>query len=256
MSKPPGRVIAAATDGACSGNPGPGGWAALIRFEDGSIEEFAGFEPATTNNRMELQAALNLLKTLKSLPIHPNLKIRTDSKYLIDGLEKWMPNWKRKGWLTAAGKPVMNQDLWKELDQANINEVAFSYVKGHSGDPDNDRVDKIAVSFSKGQSIELHSRVKGKVDSLDALPFQTEDTDIKNKGLRDLNTLLSRLEIVNKISTEGYSLEDAELAELVNLSIKDIKNKTASWYWRDWLIEPITSGRWKIISLIKDNQKP
>ena len=145
-----GRVVAAATDGACSGNPGPGGWGALIRFEDGSVEEFGGSDPATTNNRMELQAALSLLERLAELPRHPDLTLRTDSKYLIDGLGSWMAGWKRKGWKTAAGKPVLNQDLWQALDAARLPDVPLTYVKGHSGDPDNDRVDAIAVAYSKG----------------------------------------------------------------------------------------------------------
>ncbi len=150
-----GLVVAAATDGACSGNPGPGGWGALIRFEDGTVKEFGGFEANTTNNRMELTAAIEVLKRLQDLPLHPKLTLRTDSKYLIDGLEKWITNWKKKGWKTASGKPVLNQDLWETLDQARLTNVALEYVKGHSGDPDNDRVDKIAVSFSKNIAIKL-----------------------------------------------------------------------------------------------------
>ena len=155
MTKDHGRVIAAATDGACSGNPGPGGWGALIRFEDGSIDEFGGFEAKTTNNRMELKAALTVLKKLRNLERVPNLKIRTDSKYLIDGFETWIKGWKRKGWKTAAGKQVLNQDLWEALDNSRLENVGLEYVKGHSGDPDNERVDDIAVSFSKKISISL-----------------------------------------------------------------------------------------------------
>ena len=111
MTNEHGRVIAAATDGACSGNPGPGGWGALIRFEDGAIDEFGGFEAKTTNNRMELKAALIVLKKLESLERIPNLKIRTDSKYLIDGYKTWIKGWKKKGWKTASGKQVLNQDI-------------------------------------------------------------------------------------------------------------------------------------------------
>tara|TARA_Y100001968_G_scaffold133871_1_gene122121 strand:+ start:658 stop:1134 length:477 start_codon:yes stop_codon:yes gene_type:complete len=148
-------VIGAASDGACSGNPGPGGWGALIRFKDGSVEEFGGFEPHTTNNRMELLAALKIFNRLKDLPRHQNITIRTDSKYLIDGLNKWIKGWKKKGWKTAAGKTVLNQDLWKALDIARIEGVSLEYVKGHSGDRDNDRVDEIAVSFSKGVEMKL-----------------------------------------------------------------------------------------------------
>ncbi len=151
-------VVLAATDGACSGNPGPGGWGALIRFEDGSYEEFGGYSSNTTNNRMELQAVLEVLKRLKSLPLHPSIKIKTDSKYLIDGLNSWVENWKKKGWKTSSGKPVLNQDLWKALDKARLNNVKLEYVKGHSGDIDNERVDKIAVSFSKEIEIKLNSK--------------------------------------------------------------------------------------------------
>ncbi len=151
-----GLVIAAATDGACSGNPGPGGWGALIRFEDGTTKEFGGFEQQTTNNRMELQAALEIMRILKDLPLDPRLTIRTDSKYLIDGLGKWIIGWKKKGWKTSSGKPVLNKDLWETLDKERLTGVNLEYVKGHSGDHDNDRVDKIAVSFSKNLAIQLN----------------------------------------------------------------------------------------------------
>ncbi len=157
MNKNHGNVISAATDGACSGNPGPGGWGALIRFENGTVEEFGGFHPATTNNRMELFAALSILKKLKDLPRQPNLKIRTDSQYLINGYEQWIFGWKYNGWKTSSGKSVLNKDLWEALDQARLSGVNLEYVKGHSGDKDNDRVDQIAVSFSKGVEISLSS---------------------------------------------------------------------------------------------------
>ncbi len=160
MSKEEKFAIAAATDGACSGNPGPGGWGALIRFQDGSEVEFGGYNPETTNNRMELQAALFVLEKLKTIKFHPSLTIKTDSKYLIDGMEKWMPNWKKKGWKTSSGKPVLNQDLWKALDHSELPKIKFQYVKGHSGEKDNDRVDAIAVAFSKGRKIQLKDFVK------------------------------------------------------------------------------------------------
>ena len=145
----------AASDGACSGNPGPGGWGALIRFEDGAVQEFGGYEAKTTNNRMELQAALEVLWKLNKLDRHPNLAIRTDSKYLINGFDTWINGWKEKGWKTSSGKPVLNQDLWKALDKSRLLNVTLKYVKGHNGDPDNDRVDEIAVSFSKKIAIKL-----------------------------------------------------------------------------------------------------
>jgi ribonuclease HI len=151
MVEQPPRVIAAACDGACSGNPGPGGWGALLRFEDGTLRELGGSDPATTNNRMELCAALALMEALRALPRHPELVIRTDSRYLIDGLQKWLPGWKRKGWRTASGGPVLNRDLWEQLERQRLPDVPLVHVRGHSGDRDNDRCDAIAVAFSRGQ---------------------------------------------------------------------------------------------------------
>ena len=228
MAEERGRVVAAATDGACSGNPGPGGWGALLRFEDGSVEEFGGHDPATTNNRMELQAALELLQRLKQLPRHPDLTIRTDSKYLIDGLGSWMKGWKRKGWKTAAGKPVLNQDLWKALDAARLDDVPLAYVKGHSGDPDNDRVDRIAVAFSQGRSLDLG---------------QTADDD---PAPQPLVQLLNRLELADRLADGGFSLSLVELAQLVELPLKQLEQRRESWIWRDWRVQPDEEGRWTL----------
>ena len=225
-----GRVVAAATDGACSGNPGPGGWGALLRFEDGSVEEFGGHDPATTNNRMELQAALELLKRLKELPRHPDLTLRTDSKYLIDGLGSWMQGWKRRGWKTAAGKPVLNQDLWVALDQARLLDVPLTYVKGHSGDPDNDRVDRIAVSFSRGLGPDL----------------QTTSEAAEEPAPAPLQQLLSRLELADRLAAGGFTLQVTELAQLVEQPMKQLEAKDGPWIWRDWLVSPEDTGRWRL----------
>ena len=225
-----GRVVAAATDGACSGNPGPGGWGALLRFEDGSVEEFGGHDPSTTNNRMELQAALELLKRLKDLPRHPDLTLRTDSKYLIDGLGSWMQGWKRRGWKTAAGKPVLNQDLWLALDQARLRDVPLTYVKGHSGDPDNDRVDRIAVSFSRGLGPDL----------------QTTTADPDELAPAPLQALLSRLELADRLAAGGFSLQVTELAQLVEQPMRQLEQRKEPWIWRDWLVEPLQGQRWRL----------
>ena len=238
MAEERGRVVAAATDGACSGNPGPGGWGALLRFEDGSVEEFGGHDPATTNNRMELQAALELLQRLKQLPRHPDLTIRTDSKYLIDGLGSWMKGWKRKGWKTAAGKPVLNQDLWKALDAARLGDVPLAYVKGHSGDPDNDRVDRIAVAFSKGRSLDLgQPAVESDVAAVDV------DAD---PAPQPLVQLLNRLELADRLADGGFSLSLVELAQLVELPLKQLEQRRESWIWRDWRVQPDEEGRWTL----------
>ena len=232
-----GRVVAAATDGACSGNPGPGGWGALLRFEDGSVEEFGGHAPATTNNRMELQAALKVLQRLKQLPLHPDLTLRTDSKYLIDGLGSWIKGWKRKGWKTAAGKPVLNQDLWKALDQARLDAVPLAYVKGHSGDPDNERVDRIAVAYSHGREPDLAS-----ASSPQAPPKDTPE----DPAPLPLQQLLSRLELADRLATGGYGLSLMELAQLVEQPLRQLERREGSWTWRDWLVQPQPDGRWTL----------
>ena len=233
-----GRVVAAATDGACSGNPGPGGWGALLRFEDGSVEEFGGHYPATTNNRMELQAALELLQRMKQLPRHPDLTLRTDSKYLIDGFGSWIKSWKRKGWKTAVGKPVLNQDLWKALDAARLDDVPLTYVKGHSGDPDNDRVDQIAVAFSQGRSLDLRqSSDEGDAAAVDA---------VDEPAPQHLVQLLSRLELADRLADGGFSLSLVELAQLVELPLKQLELRQERWIWRDWQVRPAEDGRWTL----------
>jgi len=233
MAEGRGRVVAAATDGACSGNPGPGGWGALLRFEDGSVEEFGGHAPDTTNNRMELQAALEVLQRLEKLPRHPDLTLRTDSKYLIDGLGSWIKGWKRKGWKTAAGKPVLNQDLWKALDAARLDDVPLSYVKGHSGDPDNERVDRIAVAFSHATQPDLALKQGSSEPAPEVAP-------------KPLLQLLSRLELADRLSQGGYSLSLLELAQLVEQPLKQLEIKRESWIWRDWTVFPQADGRWTL----------
>ena len=232
-----GRVVAAATDGACSGNPGPGGWGALLRFEDGSVEEFGGHAPDTTNNRMELQAALEVLQRLENLPRHPDLTLRTDSKYLIDGLGSWMKGWKRKGWKTAAGKPVLNQDLWKALDAARLDDVPLRYVKGHSGDPDNERVDRIAVAFSQGRALDLAS------GSTQPEPASQPTFEPAPQPLLEL---LSRLELADRLAQGGYALSLVELAQLVEQPLKQLETRTEPWFWRDWSVVPQSEGRWTL----------
>lgn len=134
------------TDGACSGNPGPGGWGAILRWR-GKEKELSGAEPLTTNNRMELTAAIEALETLKR-PVR--VRLWTDSQYLRQGITEWLPAWRARGWRTAAKQPVKNQDLWERLDAARSrHRVDWRWLKGHAGHPDNERADALARAAIK-----------------------------------------------------------------------------------------------------------
>ena len=136
-----GDLVEIHTDGACSGNPGPGGWGAVMRWQ-GRTRELSGFEARTTNNRMELLAAISALEALKR-PMH--VRLVTDSNYLRHGVTEWLPRWKANGWRTAEKQPVKNRDLWQRLDEALArHRIEWRWIKGHSGDPDNDRADQLA----------------------------------------------------------------------------------------------------------------
>ena len=138
MSEP---VVEIWSDGACRGNPGPGGWGALLRFNKQEKELWGG-EADTTNNRMELVAAIRALEALKR-PSH--VKLYTDSIYVMKGITAWINDWKRKGWRTADKKPVKNEDLWRRLDEiAAQHEIEWHWVKGHAGHPENERADQLA----------------------------------------------------------------------------------------------------------------
>ena len=142
-------IIEIWTDGACSGNPGPGGWGALLK-SGGHEKELCGGEAETTNNRMEMQAAIEALNALKK---PSRVRLHTDSTYLKDGLTKWIHGWKRNGWKTAAKKPVKNKDLWQALQEATAcHEIEWIWVKGHAGDPGNERADELARAAIPGRN--------------------------------------------------------------------------------------------------------
>jgi len=138
---PASKIVEIFTDGACSGNPGPGGWGVLMRY--GKIEkELSGGEPETTNNRMELMAVIVALEALKRAS---KVKLTTDSQYVKDGVTKWLPQWQARGWKTADKKPVKNIDLWQRLQAAMApHNIKLLWVRGHDGHPENERVDKLA----------------------------------------------------------------------------------------------------------------
>jgi len=228
-------AIEAATDGACSGNPGPGGWGGLIIFDDKSELEIGGSEQNTTNNRMELTAAIKTLEKLKTYKLKENFKLRTDSKYVIEGYTKWIINWKRNGWKTSSGKSVQNLDLWQKIDQLRINGLVMEYVKGHSGDKQNDRVDKIATNYSKGISI--------------VNDFKEEESSadfFEKTAPEEIQELFSRNELIQKFSEKQYMLSSPELSTLLgeeNL----LKIKLYSLFeWRNWRLIPKDKKYWII----------
>ncbi len=228
-------AIEAATDGACSGNPGPGGWGGLIIFDDNSQLEIGGSEQNTTNNRMELTAAIKTLEELKKHKLKDNFKLRTDSKYVIEGYTKWIINWKKNGWKTSSGKAVQNLDLWQKIDQLRINCLRMEYVKGHSGDKQNDRVDKIATNYSKGISIINKSKE------------ETSSVDFFEKNASsEIQELFSRNELIKKFAEKKYLLSSPELSNLLgeenHLKIKQY----LVFEWRNWRLIPKDKKYWII----------
>jgi ribonuclease HI len=212
-----------------------------MRFEDGTVRELGGADGATTNNRMELTAALALMEALHSLPRHPDLVIRTDSRYLIDGLERWIQGWKRKGWRTASGGAVLNRDLWEQLDRARLPGLSLRHVRGHSGDPDNDRCDAIAVAFSRGQRPRLSDRA-GAGARVDPGPSSAA----ADPAPAELQQLLSRLELADRLARGGHGLSLVELAQLVQQPLSRLERRSRPWTWRDWQVEPLADGRWRL----------
>ena len=232
-------AIEAATDGACSGNPGNGGWGGLILFDDGSELEIGGFEKNTTNNRMELMAAIKTLEKLKQFKLKKNFKLRTDSKYLIDGYSNWINNWKRNGWKTSTGKPVQNLDLWQKIDSLRINEVSMEFVKGHSGDKYNEKVDLIATNYSKG----INKEEKNKHEDIYQL----------DKAPQEIVNLYSRIELVNKFAQQKFLLTSSELCDLLSLEEDKYIKEMKQFNWRNWIIKPTIKKLWIIQ---KNNQNP
>ena len=228
-------AIEAATDGACSGNPGPGGWGGLIIFEDKSELEIGGSEQNTTNNRMELTAAIKTLEKLKSYQLKENFKLRTDSKYVIEGYTKWIINWKKNGWKTSTGKAVQNLDLWQRIDQLRINGLEMEYVKGHSGDKQNDRVDLIATSYSKGISIVSNFKESKK-----------SEVFFEQPAPKEIQELFTKNELIRKFAEKKYLLRSNELHKLLGeenmLQIK----KYELFECRNWRLIPENKKYWII----------
>jgi len=170
------------TDGACSGNPGVGGWGVVINFSDGTTQELGGRNPDTTNNQMELAGAIAGLEFWQQNQVEP-VQLHTDSKYVIDGITKWIKGWKQNNWKTSAKQPVKNQELWQTLDQLNSPKVSWHWVKGHSGERDNERCDEIA---------------RHEISRKDISPKNSKELSLKKSDSKSLNQpskLMSKLDI-------------------------------------------------------------
>tara|TARA_Y100000589_G_scaffold96512_1_gene91080 strand:- start:1005 stop:1730 length:726 start_codon:yes stop_codon:yes gene_type:complete len=228
-------AIEAATDGACSGNPGNGGWGGLIIFADGSEIEIGGASENTTNNRMELTAAIKTLEKLQNFRLKENFKLRSDSKYLIEGYTNWIKNWKKNGWKTSNGKVVQNLDLWQKIDSLRISGLTMEFVKGHSGDYSNERVDLIATSYSKGINIDKNSKQK---------TFLLDKKDIAPENIKNL---FYRINLIDNFTNKKYLLKSKELCELLGIENNSNIESHKEFKWRNWIMKPIKNEFWQII---------
>ena len=200
------------TDGACSGNPGPGGWGVVVYFTDGSMQELGGRAAATTNNRMEMQAAIAALEFLATAKQAEPIALYTDSEYVKNGVTKWVAGWKKKGWKTAQGKAVLNQDLWQTLDELNSKQVEWRYVRGHAGDVGNERCDVIARSFALGKPVALKQR-SPQADS------KNQELALVGTTLADLQTAATSESDTTDIASTKAVQSSVNLAELSTMDV-------------------------------------
>ncbi len=238
------------TDGACSGNPGAGGWGVVVYFENGTVQELGGGSPETTNNRMEMQAAIAALKFFKDSGQSKVIALYTDSEYVKNGITKWLPGWKKKGWKTSAGKPVLNQDLWEQLDELDSPKVEWRYVRGHSGDPGNERCDVIARAFSQGKMPQLKmpdlqvsltlipnaaevvmSESPSSIDAIEVVPREVRVEQLRN--------LVDMLHMADEIASKGYLISSSELADLMDINANAVTSRGDHWVWRNWVVSRV-----------------
>jgi ribonuclease HI len=267
------------TDGACTGNPGPGGWAVVVYFTDGSLHEIGGSAAQTTNNRMEMQAAIAALQTIAEFQQPASVTLHTDSEYLINGVTKWVKGWKKKGWKTAQGKPVLNQDLWETLDRLNNPSIEWRHVRGHAGIIGNERCDAIARAFASGKPPHLqqhsasnskftesrnspilvseiadsptHNLVIDKSSTNSHLASNTSMIDSSTPSLTSseelprevrvaqLRNLVETLRIADEIATKGYLITSSELADLMDVHASAVTSRGEEWRWRNWIVSRV-----------------
>ena len=187
------------TDGACTGNPGPGGWGTVVYFDDGSVHEMGDRSTQTTNNRMEMQAAIAALQFLESSGQTQPITLYTDSEYLINCATKWVKGWKKKGWKKSDGNPVQNQDLLETLDELNTRKVTWQHVKGHAGNIGNERCDAIARAFAQGKNPSLQE--------FDSSNSQQSLSPTKQLNVAKVSDSHSISRIMNKETQEVSTLE-------------------------------------------------
>ncbi len=257
------------TDGACTGNPGPGGWSVVVYFTDSSVYELGGAEAKTTNNRMEMQAAIAALRILAAAKQTEPTTLYTDSEYLIKGVTQWIKGWKKKGWKTAQGKAVLNQDLWEALDELNSKQVIWEHVRGHAGNVGNERCDTIARAFANGKSISLQqvpwdgsdmNTAPPKAAALNdtAIPDNTQisypslhvtpmdspttaalDDLPREVRVTQLRNLVETLRIADEIAAKGYLITSSELADLMDIHASAVTSRGDEWRWRNWIVSRV-----------------
>jgi ribonuclease HI len=260
------------TDGACSGNPGPGGWGTVIYYDDGSVHELGGGERQTTNNRMEMQAAIAGLEFLKQSGQTSAIALYTDSEYVKNGITKWIQGWKKKHWQTSTGKAVLNQDLWEILDELNTKQVEWLYVRGHTGDVGNERCDTIARAYSLGKSLALkQAPVTAKplvktpdtatieptqpplplddpavTDTLTPIPTMTDPSHLdlvddlpREVKVAQLRHTVETLQMADEIASRGYLITSSELADLMDVNASAVTSRGDNWVWRNWVVSRV-----------------
>jgi ribonuclease HI len=258
------------TDGACSGNPGPGGWGVVVYFGDGSVYEIGGAEALTTNNRMELQAAIAALEFLNKSEQKEPVTLYTDSEYVKKGITQWVKGWKSKGWKTSQGKAVLNQDLWEILDRLNSAKINWQYVKGHAGNVGNERCDEIARNFSLNRTQTLkqlptletfssqttvqsgYTTLQSSDVSSDLSTFKLTMTDATISSAAEtleslsgearvtqLRNLVEVLHIADDIATKGYLITSSELADLMDIHTSAVTSRGDNWVWRNWVVSRV-----------------
>ncbi|MCW6050865.1 ribonuclease HI [Microcoleus sp. A2-C5] len=208
------------TDGACSGNPGPGGWGSVVCFADGNCHELGGADPQTTNNRMEMQAAVAALEFFANSGQTEPVTLYTDSEYVKNGITKWIQGWKNKGWKTSTGKDVVNQDLWHLLDKLNSRQVNWEHVRGHSGDFYNDRCDEIARNFSHNLTPELQQHPPTADEagaSTGASPLRFENPIVLEETDATGNKTIESYVITSDLPISNSTMMDSTADTLENL---------------------------------------